>query len=62
MSEPDDGVDKSVFIGDTSKNVFNKHQELNFNSWCYASLDEVRENFKKAGLTLENITFIKGKI
>ena len=62
MSEPDDRVDKSVFIGDTSKNVFNKHQELNFNSWCYASLDEVKENFKKAGLTLENITFIKGKV
>lgn len=62
MSEPDDDVDKSVFIGDTSKNVFNKHQELNFNSWCYASLDEVKENFKKAGLTLENVTFIKGKV
>ena len=62
MSEPNDIVDKSVFLGDTSKNVFNKHQEKNFNSWCYASLDEVKENFKKAGLPIENINFIKGKV
>jgi len=62
MSEPNDTIDKSVFLGDTSKNVFNKNQEKNFNSWCYASLDEVKENFKKAGLSLENINFIKGKV
>ena len=62
MSEPNDIVDKSVFLGDTSKNVFNKHQEKNYNSWCYASLDEVKENFKKAGLPLENVNFIKGKV
>jgi len=62
MSEPDSSVDKSVFLGDNSKNIFNKHQELNFNSWCYASLCEVKENFIKAGLSLENINFIKGKV
>ena len=62
MSEPDDNIDKSLFLSDTSKNVFNKHQEKNFNSWCYASLDEVKENFNKAGLSLENTNFIKGKV
>ena len=62
MSEPNDDLDKSIFLRDTSKNIFNKNQELDFNSWCYASLDEVKENFTKAGLSHENINFIKGKV
>lgn len=62
MSEPNNTIDKSLFLGDSSKSIFNKHQELNFNSWCYASLDEVKENIKAAGLSLENINFIKGKV
>ena len=62
MSEPNNTIDKSLFLGDSSKSVFNKHKELNFNSWCYASLDEVKENIKKAGLSIENINFIKGKV
>ena len=61
MSEPDDSVDKSVFLGDSSTSIFNKHQELNLIHGVMP-LDEVKENFTKAGLSLENINFIKGKV
>lgn len=62
MSEPDDKVDKTTFLKESSTTLFNKNQKQDFNSWCYASLDEVKQNFHMAGLTLENINFIQGKV
>lgn len=30
--------------------------------WCYAGLDEVQNNFRKAGLLNDNVTFVKGDV
>ncbi len=62
MSEPDNKVDKTTFLKESSTTLFNKNQKPDFNSWCYASLDEVKQNFHTAGLSLENINFIQGKV
>lgn len=30
--------------------------------WCFASLDEVRANFRKAGVPMDNVVFVKGQV
>ena len=37
-------------------------QEETHNSWCFAPLDEVRNNFRKRNLSEENIVFIEGPV
>lgn len=41
---------------------FNTEQRDTFNNWCYASLDEVKNNCKKSNLNLDKIKFIKGDV
>ena len=33
-----------------------------YNDWCYASLEDVQQNFVKAGLDHNNVSFIKGDV
>lgn len=33
-----------------------------FNQWCYVPLEEVKNNFKKAGVLEKNILFVKGDV
>lgn len=42
--------------------TFNKTKLMDKNNWCYASLDDVKENIKKYTGDLKNIKFIKGDI
>lgn len=37
-------------------------QKESHNEWCYASLDEVKNNCRESGLNLENFHFIKGDV
>jgi hypothetical protein len=41
---------------------FEANQREGYNEWCYASLDEVRSNFKRFGLLSERIHFVKGPV
>lgn len=41
---------------------FFKGQRAGFNEWCYASLEEVKSNFSKAGLDPQNIRFLPGDV
>ena len=41
---------------------FNTQQRDKYNNWCYASLDEVKNNCKKSNLNLDKIKFIKGDV
>ena len=34
----------------------------NYVDWCYSSIEEVKDNVKRAGLSIENIEFIKGDV
>ena len=39
-----------------------KKKEVDGGKWCYASLDDVRENMKKTGYPLDNIRCIQGRV
>jgi hypothetical protein len=41
---------------------YQKNQMKDHNAWCYASLDDVRSNFREAGLLNENVKFIEGDV
>ena len=40
----------------------NKSESWSQNIWCYASLDDVRNNFSKIGLLSANVEFIQGDV
>ncbi|MBU0752557.1 MAG: TylF/MycF family methyltransferase [Gammaproteobacteria bacterium] len=41
---------------------FEQSQRETHNEWCYASLDDVRNNFSVAGLLADNVRFVKGDV
>jgi len=41
---------------------FNQMQQENYNSWCYASLNEVKRNIQKTRYRPEKITFVVGDV
>lgn len=41
---------------------FLKNQTDTHNEWCYASLEDVKNNFKQFGLLNENVVFVKGDV
>ena len=61
MSEPTEfdlnpkGKNASIMM---KENINNKE----FSIWCYASLDDVKQNMKLAKYPLDNIIFVKGKV
>ena len=41
---------------------YTKNQKANHNEWCYASLEDVKNNFVESGLDLHDVNFIEGDI
>jgi O-methyltransferase len=54
--------DKDAATNTLAKSTFNELQRDSHNDWCYASLDDVKANFRKAGLLDEKIIFIQGDV
>jgi O-methyltransferase len=54
--------DKDTATNTLAKSTFNKLQRDSHNDWCYASLDDVKANFRNAGLWDGNIMFIQGDV
>ena len=50
------------FRGQSAKNEYLANQSVNFNKWCYASLEEVRNNFSSRNLLSSRIHFVKGDV
>jgi hypothetical protein len=50
--------DKDAATNTLAMSTF-KLQRDSHNDWCYASLDDVKGNFRNAGLLNDNIMFIK---
>lgn len=61
MTRPTE-FDRQASDGLPAEIEFSKSQHHNYNEWCYASLNEVQENFRKAGLLNDNIIFVKGDV
>lgn len=41
---------------------YEENQKLDFNEWCYASIDEVKHNFEKFGCNMALAKFVKGDV
>lgn len=61
MSEP---TEKDVFIGQSmsARKEWASKQTKDHNEWCYASLDDVKNNMSKTGYPESNLVFMKGKV
>ncbi len=58
MSEP---TEADAHAGEMARDRFDRIAEAN-GTWCFASLEEVRENVLSTGYPEEKIHFIKGKV
>ena len=47
--------------GESAKNQYLADQKETHNDWCYASIEDVRQNFANRGLT-SNINFVEGDV
>jgi O-methyltransferase len=54
--------DKRVVDDTSAMDVFRQNQKDTHNEWCYASIEDVRNNFSKAGLLRENVVFVEGDV
>ncbi len=61
MTEPSFS-DTSLRDGTDSKEVFMLGQQADHNEWCFAAIEEVRNNFEKLGLLSDRIHFIEGDV
>ena len=48
--------------GVAARAKFDAHQRDTHNEWCYASLEDVRNNFSAAGLIGDHVHFVKGDV
>ena len=46
----------------SAKPTYNANQMATHNEWCYASLEDVKENCRKSGVDLDSIHFIEGDV
>jgi hypothetical protein len=60
MTEPTE-ADRTASGKVSAKEKFEQKQD-NEDGWCYSSLDEVKNNFAKAGLLSDKVKFVKGDV
>ncbi len=55
-------IDKTINNGILAEKKFLQSQKENYNEWCYASLEDVKQNCLNANLNLDSLKFVKGDI
>jgi O-methyltransferase len=61
MTEPSQD-DRNIQDNQPALKEFISHQEETHNSWCFAPLEEVRNNFRKRNLLDESVIFVEGPV
>ena len=61
MSEPED-IDICLVNSSPAQPQYEANQQENINTWCYSSLEEVRQNFNRELTSTEHIKMIKGPV
>jgi O-methyltransferase len=61
MTAPADN-DLRAFDGESAENKYRISQKGEHNEWCYASLNDVRNNFAKRKLCSDNLIFVEGDV
>jgi O-methyltransferase len=59
MTEPGP-FDRPKFDDYDAQQMFDANRREGFNQWCYASLEDVRRNFERAGADLAGVKLVKG--
>ena len=62
MSKPTKEDHSKIELKDPSETFENLKNNDNSSNWCYASLNEVKNNLKKINYPFEKFHFIKGKV
>jgi O-methyltransferase len=60
MSEPTDA--DITRDGRSAVGLYDQYRKPTHSEWCYASLEDVRENFRTNGLLDSSVMFVKGKV
>lgn len=55
-------ADTSIYVEKSALDRFQDAQKTTHTDWCFASLDDVRVNFEKAGADLTGVRFIAGDV
>lgn len=61
MTEPT-GDDVRASDGHSARQQYTSDQRATHNAWCYASLDDVRNNFSKRDLLSDRVIFVQGDV
>jgi hypothetical protein len=60
MTKP--GARDTNYRNEDFEEIWQSRQKGNYNKWCHAPLEEVKNNLYSTGYPKENIIFIKGKV
>lgn len=61
MTEPTD-LDVERATREHAGALYRASQKDDHNDWCFASLEHVRNNFMRAGVSMDGVSFIKGDV
>jgi O-methyltransferase len=61
MTEPG-SMDVAVHTGKAAVDRFRQKQRQDHNDWCFATLQDVKNNFEKLGLMSDDIHFVEGDV
>ena len=61
MTEPTK-EDARLFKNQPVMKIFEESQKESYNDWCYASMEDVQNNFEQAGLLTPSVKFVKGDV
>jgi hypothetical protein len=61
MTEPTKD-DRNIEFDQPAMEAYVRQQEKTHNSWCFAPLDEVQDNFRRRNLLDSNVVFVEGPV
>jgi hypothetical protein len=61
MTEPS-ADDRAIVDNEPATKKYEEEKRQTHSNWCYAPIEEVRENFSKRALLDDNIVFVKGPV
>jgi hypothetical protein len=61
MTEPT-GDDVSPWDGDNARRIWTANRDRDHNKWCFAPIEEVRQNLLSTGYPESQVTFVKGDV
>lgn len=61
MAEPTE-KDFNIHTGEAAFHTYEKNQKPSHNNWCYASIEDVKNNLMLAKVDMESLVFVRGDV